>query len=78
MDALERYYQEYLMSYDQDSNYARYDMDAQMTKDRIEKILEKGYMNDEDVDFVMSILPDIECPHLKAEIEEYIERLVIL
>lgn len=60
MDALERYYQEYLMGYDQDSNYASYDMDAQMTKDRIEKILEKGYMNDEDVDFVMSILPDIE------------------
>ena len=43
MDALERYYNEYLLDYAQDSNFASYDADAQMTRNRIENILEAGY-----------------------------------
>lgn len=78
MEALERYYQEYLMGYAQDSNFEGYDMDEQLTKDRIEKILEVGYMEDDDVEFIKSILPDIEDEKIRADIEEYIERLMIL
>ena len=39
MDALERYYNEYLLDYAQDSNFASYDADAQMTRNRIETFL---------------------------------------
>lgn len=78
MEALERYYQEYLLGYAQDSNFEGYDMDEQLTKDRIEKILEVGYMEDYDVEFIKSILPDIEDEIIRADIEEYIERLMIL
>lgn len=78
MEALGRYYQEYLMGYAQDSNFEGYDMDEQLTKDRIEKILEVGYMEDYDVEFIKSILPDIEDEIIRADIEEYIERLMIL
>ena len=74
MEALERYYQEYLLGYAQDSNFEGYDMDEQLTKDRIEKILEVGYMEDYDVEFIKSILPDIEDEIIRADIEEYIER----
>ena len=31
MEALERFYKEYLIDYAQDSNWERYDADAQMT-----------------------------------------------
>ena len=78
MEALEKYYQEYLMGYAQDSNFADYDVDAQLTKDRIEQILEVGYMEDDDVEFIKSILPYIENERIRADIEEYIERLMII
>lgn len=78
MEALKRYYQEYLMGYAQDSNFEGYDMDEQLTKDKIEKILEVGYMEDDDVEFIKFILPDIEDEKIRAGIEEYIERLIIL
>ena len=78
MEALEKYYQEYLMGYAQDSNFADYDVDAQLTKDRIEQILEVGYMDEDDVEFIKSILPDIENERIRDDIEEYIERLMII
>lgn len=82
MEALEKYYQEYLMGYARDSNFEGYDLGEQLTKDRIEKILEAGYMEDDDVEFIKSILPDIENEGIRTDIEEYIEeyieRLMIL
>ena len=78
MEALERYYHEYLMGYAHDSNFEGYDLGGQLTKDRIEKILEVGYMEDDDVEFIKSILPDIENEEIRTDIEEYIEMLMIL
>lgn len=78
MDALEKYYQDYLMNYSQDSNFESYDVDAQMTKERVESILDVGFMIDEDVEFIRSLLPDIENERIRAELEEYIERLMII
>lgn len=78
MEALERYYHEYLMGYAHDNNFEGYDLGEQLTKDRIEKILEVGYMEDDDVEFIKSILPDIENEEIRTDIEEYIEMLMIL
>ncbi len=78
MDALERYYREYLMDYAQDSNWEGYDVDAQFTRNRIEKILDKGYMDPDDAAFVRSILPDVENERIRADIEEYLESLIVL
>lgn len=78
MEALERYYREYLMDYAQDSNWEGYDMDAQLTRDHIEEILEKGYMDPDDAAFVRSILPDVENDRIRADIEEYLESLIVL
>ena len=78
MEALEKYYSEYLLGYAQDSNYGNYDVDEQLTKDRIESILEAGFMTEDDVEFVHSLLPDIENNRIRADIEEYLERLMIL
>lgn len=55
MEALEKYYQEYLMGYARDSNFEGYDLGEQLTKDRIEKILEASYMEDDDAEFIKSI-----------------------
>lgn len=78
MEALEKYYSEYLFGYAQDSNYGNYDVDEQLTKDRIESILEAGFMTEDDVEFVRSLLPDIENNRIRADIEDYLERLMIL
>ena len=78
MEALEKYYSEYLLGYAQDSNYGNYDVDEQLTKDRIESILEAGFMTEDDVEFVRSLLPDIENNRIRADIEDYLERLMIL
>ena len=78
MEALEKYYSEYLMGYSQDGNCDRYDIDEQMTKDRIESILSAGFMTEADAEFVGSILPDIENERIRADIAEYLERLVII
>lgn len=78
MDALEEYYQNYLMNYSDWSNCEGYDMDEQFTKDRVEKILEAGYMTDEDVEFVRSLLPDVENERIREEIVDYIERVTAL
>ena len=48
MDALERYYNEYLLGYNAGSNISWYDADYQLTMDRIELILDKGYMDGDD------------------------------
>lgn len=78
MEALERFYNEYLMGYSQDSNCEGYDIDEQMTKDRIESILVAGYMTEGDNEFIRSILPDIENESIRADIAEYLERLVVI
>lgn len=78
MEALEKFYSEYLMGYAQDSNFEGYNVDEQMTKDRIENILAAGYMTFEDAAFVRSLLPDIESEKIKADIEDFLESLVIL
>ncbi len=73
LEALERYYMEYLSSYDQSSNYAGYDADYQMTVDRIEHIIDKGCVDTDDVAFLRSILPEIENEVIRREIETYLE-----
>ena len=78
MEALEKYYSEYLMGYAQDSNFEGYDIDKQITKDRIERILEAGFMTEDDLEFVKSILPDIENELIRTDVAEYLERLVRL
>lgn len=78
MDALEKYYQEYLMNYTQDSNFEYYDVDMQLTKNRVKNILIAGSMSDNDVEFIRSLLPDIENERIRTDIEEYLERLMIL
>ena len=74
MDALEKYYQEYLLGYSQDSNWSNYDIDMQLTKDHIEDILEVGYMSDDDVEFIYSLLPDIENEGIREELKYFLER----
>ena len=78
MEALEKYYQEYLLGYSQDANWSNYDVDMQMTKDRIEQILEVGYLSNDDVKFVYSLLPDIEDETIRMELEYYLKGLIIL
>lgn len=76
MEALEEYYNEYLLSYYRDSNFESYDVDEQMTKDRIESILETGFLTRDDIDFVYSMLPDIQDDILRFHIEDYVEGLM--
>ena len=76
MEILEKFYTDYLMSYDQHSNCEGYDADAQLTRDRIEQILKKGYMDNEDIDFVRSIIPDIEDYWIRKDLEEYINSIL--
>ena len=76
MEALEEYYNEYLLSYYRDSNFENYDADEQMTKDRIESILEVGFLTKDDIDFVYSMLPDIQDDNLRFRIEDYVEGLM--
>ena len=78
MEALERYYSEYLMGYSDYSNCEGYDMDMQLTKDHVEQILEAGYIDDTEIDFVKSLLPDIENDRIRNDLEEYLESLVVL
>ena len=78
MEALERYYQEYLLGYSQDANWENYDMDMQMKKDHVEQILEAGYIDESEIDFVKSLLPEIENDRIREDLEEYLESLMIL
>ena len=78
MEALERYYQEYLLDYSQDANWANYDVDMQFTKDKVERILEVGYVEESEIDFVKSLLPEIENDRIRKDLEEYLESIVIL
>ena len=59
MEALEKYYQEYLWGYPNDVNWLDYDIEMQLTKDRIERILKVGYLSEDDIEFIYSLLPDI-------------------
>lgn len=78
MEALERYYQEYLLDYSQDANWGNYDVDMQMTKDKVERILEVGYIDESEIDFIKSLLPEIENDRIRKDLEEYIESIVML
>jgi hypothetical protein len=75
MDALERYYQEYLLGYSQDANFGTYDVDMQMTKDRIENILQRGYIENDEIEYIRSLLSDIENDNIRTALEYYIETL---
>ena len=77
MEALEEYYNEYLLSYYNGGNFASYAVDEQMTKDRIEAILESGFLTKDDIDFIYSILPDVENDRLRYLIGDYIEGLMV-
>ena len=72
MEALERFYKEYLIDYAQDSNWERYDADAQMTRNRVEDILETGYISEDDLDFLRSLLPDIENDGIREDLEDFL------
>lgn len=73
MEALERYYMNYLSSYNSASNYSDYNVDYQLMVDRIEQILDKEYVDSDDVEFIRSILPEIENEGIRSEIEKYLE-----
>ena len=62
----------------QDANWENYDMDMQMTKDHVEQILEAGYIDESEIDFVKSLLPEIENDRIREDLEEYLESLMIL
>lgn len=66
------------MGYSDDSNCEGYDMDMQLTKDHVEQILEAGYIDDTEIDFVKALLPDIENDRIRNDLEEYLESLVVL
>lgn len=53
-------------------------MDMQMTKDHVEQILEAGYIDESEIDFVKSLLPEIENDRIREDLEEYLESLMIL
>lgn len=78
MEALERYYNEYLLGYSQDANWECYDIDMQMTKDKVERIMEVGYIDESEIDFIKSILPEIENDRIRKDLEEYIESIIVL
>lgn len=78
MEALERYYQEYLLDYSQDANWGNYDVDMQFTKNKVERILEVGYIDESEIDFIKSLLPEIENDRIRKDLEEYIESIAIL
>ena len=50
----------------------------QMTKDKVERILEVGYVEESEIDFVKSLLPEIENDRIRKDLEEYLESIVIL
>ena len=75
MDALERLYNEYLLDYAADSNCSIYDMDMQLTKDRIEEILLQGFVDYKDIPFLKSILPEIENIVIRNELEDFIQSM---
>jgi hypothetical protein len=78
MDALERYYNEYLLGYNAGSNISWYDADYQLTMDRIELILDKGYMDGDDAEFVRSILPEIENEQIREDVAKYLEEVTVI
>ena len=78
MDALERYYNEYLLGYNAGSNISWYDADYQLTMDRIELILDKGYMDGDDAEFVRSILPKIENEQIREDVAKYLEEVTVI
>ena len=73
MDALERYYQEYLFGYSQDANWGTYDMDMQYTKDQIERILERGYIENDEIEFLKSLLPEFENDSIRSDLTDYLD-----
>ena len=77
MEALEKDYREYLLGYASDANWEIYDVDMQMTKDHVERILEIGYIEDSEIDFVKSLLPDIESQRIRTELEEYLDSIAV-
>lgn len=78
MKALERYYNEYLLGYSQDANWAYYDMDMQMTKDRVERILQSNHIEKNDLEFLKSVIPEIENGRIRADLEEQLDILSTL
>ena len=76
METLERLYNEYLMDCYKDSNYAGFDIDMQLTRNKVERILERGYVASEDVAFLKSILGDIENSVIRTELEDYLNNIV--
>ena len=73
MEALEKYYKEYLWGYPNYVNWSSYDVDMQLTKDRIERILKVGYLSEDDIEFIYSLLPDIENEYIKEDLRCFLE-----
>lgn len=46
-----------------------------MTRNRIENILEAGYISEEDIDFLKVILPDIENNSIREDLKDYIDSI---
>jgi hypothetical protein len=73
MDALERFYRRYLLDYADCGNFAEYDLDIQLTRDKVEKILQAGYLKDEDIEFLDLIIPDIENQRIRLDLEDFLQ-----
>lgn len=72
MDALKKYYMDVLcnlyLCWDDDS------VDLQYTKERVEKILETGSLSNDDIEFLRSLLPEVESRYIREDLEEWLER----
>ncbi|MBO6205715.1 MAG: hypothetical protein J6O73_02135 [Lachnospiraceae bacterium] len=69
---LERYLC-YLMDCYSDGNYAKYDVDSQFTKNRLEEIvMNQPELSIEDRDFLRELLDDVEIGESVAEAIKYI------
>lgn len=49
-------------------------VDLQYTKERVEKILETGSLSNDDIEFLRSLLPEVESRYIREDLEEWLER----
>ena len=74
MEVLEKYYQEYLWRYPNDVNWIDYNIEMQLIKDKIERILKVGYLSEDDIEFIYSLLPDIEDECIKEDLRCFFQK----
>ena len=71
-DILEMYYLT-IYDYSSDSNMADFDLDVALTKQKLEKIVDKRAVGNEDIDFLKSLLDEED---LGKSVEEAIKYII--